>query len=289
MATTKTSPGLKVKKSDLVALYVALGLKNAGGWDDTKLVAKLADLESLDDGSAKLNTDQRKLFKQLVKAVDNDQNVVVEGGLAPLGRGKATPPVAAKKGGKAAAQDDDDEDSDDDEEDEDEEESNDEDDEAEAEDDDSEEDEEESDEDEDDDSEEDEEEDEDEEPVSKKASAKGKPEVKSKPPVKAAAKGGKDEKPAKKASKPRGEPAEVDRFGMREGTRAARINAAIDGKPRSLKEIMERAKYDKPIHGHMQKLRALGHVKVQDGLWFDPKLAKAKAAGKDAPPAKKKK
>ena len=243
-----------VKKADLVNLYVALGLKAAGGWSDTKLIDKLGELEDLNDGKVKLTPEQTKLFKTLVKAAENEDNIVIESGPAPKA---AAAPAKGGKPSKAAAKDEDDEDED---EEDDEEESEDEDEE---------------------DDEESEDDDDEEEVV-----------VKKKPPIKAK----KDEKPAKKAdkkpSKPRGEPAEVDRFGMREGTRAARINKAITGKPKTVAQIMADADYDKSIHGHMQKLRSLNHVKYdpENKTYWDPKLAKAKeaVAVKGGKPAKKK-
>lgn len=82
-----------------------------------------------------------------------------------------------------------------------------------------------------------------------------------------------------KAAAPKKEAAEKDKFGMRTGTRAARINAAIDGTPRTPKEICELAKYDKTIHNHLKKLVEQGYVQVVEGKYS---VKGAKAAAKPA-------
>lgn len=63
------------------------------------------------------------------------------------------------------------------------------------------------------------------------------------------------------ANKPKPEPMGKDRFGMRLGTRAARINAVLSKVPQTMHEILEKAKYDHNITSHLQKLIELGFVK----------------------------
>lgn len=60
----------------------------------------------------------------------------------------------------------------------------------------------------------------------------------------------------------------TDRFGMRLGTRAARINAAITNEWKSCDQIKKEIKYRFPINSHMRKLHLQGHLekKMADGV-----------------------
>lgn len=68
-----------------------------------------------------------------------------------------------------------------------------------------------------------------------------------------------------------------DRFGMRVGSKAARVNAVIDGKPRSADAIRKLSK-EAHVSGHLAKLVELKLVKVKVGkktgkkLYYDPKI-----------------
>lgn len=117
--------------------------------------------------------------------------------------------------------------------------------------------------------EEEEEESEEEEEEEEKPKKKGAKDMKKKPskPEK------QEKKPAKKPAAEKKEAVEKDRFGMRLGTRAARINAVLSAKPQTIKEIQKAAKYNKSIHGHMKKLEELGFVANTDKGW---KVVKAK-------------
>lgn len=60
----------------------------------------------------------------------------------------------------------------------------------------------------------------------------------------------------------------TDRFGMRLGTRASRINAAITNEWKSCDQIKKEIKYRFPINSHMRKLHLQGHLekKMADGV-----------------------
>lgn len=74
----------------------------------------------------------------------------------------------------------------------------------------------------------------------------------------------------------------VDEFGMRLGSRAARINATVTDEPKSMKQLMKDAQHPVPFHGHMNKLIARGFVtKTDDGKFM--------RKPKDSPPRPKKK
>lgn len=80
----------------------------------------------------------------------------------------------------------------------------------------------------------------------------------------------KEEKPAKA---PR-QPADLDRFGMRKTDRILKINGAINGTPKTIKEIQTDAGYDKSINNHIRKLLEQGHIaKTEDGKYYDPKMS----------------
>lgn len=94
------------------------------------------------------------------------------------------------------------------------------------------------------------EEEDEEEPVSSKKGTKDK-------------KAGKDKKSDKKADKPKKSKAKVERneWGHKLGTRAARIDAAISDKPKTIAQIGKDAKYTTaPFHGHMKGLVEAGFV-----------------------------
>lgn len=84
-------------------------------------------------------------------------------------------------------------------------------------------------------------------------------------------------------------PAGKDRFGMRLGTRAARINAVLSEKPKSAKKIKEESG-EASVAAHLGKLVGQGHLEVKLGkktgakLYFVPAKANAPAT-----PARKKK
>lgn len=248
---------MKVAKSDAVKLLVGVGVKNASSLNAEKLQAKLESLPELTKGQmGKLDKGSLNLYKALSKAKEDEKDIKIEAD-------KASKNAKAKK---AEEEEDDDEDEDDEDagaESDDEEEEGD-DDEGEEEDDDeaseSDEEDEEGDDDEDDDDDSEDSEDEEEEDVSDKKKGK-----KDKKKQDAGKKGGKAKGDKKKVKK---ETAARDRFGMREGTRAARLNSAITGKAKTIQQIMKDARYDKPIHGHMNKLVSDGYVvkvKMKDG------------------------
>jgi hypothetical protein len=58
---------------------------------------------------------------------------------------------------------------------------------------------------------------------------------------------------------------ELDRFGFRVGTRAAKVNAVIDKTPRTEKEIRKLAGHTQPVGGHLALLVKRGFVKKVEG------------------------
>lgn len=101
-------------------------------------------------------------------------------------------------------------------------------------------------------------------------------------PAKAAAKPAKEEKPAKQPAKPaakpaksskpaaKSEPAAVDKFGSREGSGGAKINAVLTKKPQTTDEIVKASGVLKAtVQEHLWKLRSVKKVidRNDDG-WF---------------------
>lgn len=220
---------MKLTKDEAVKVLVFVGFKNAAKADNDTLQNNLDGVDGLlDEDVVKTckDKDLRKLLDKIVKAIDDEEPLELEG--KKNGKPKSPPP---------------DEDGDDEEEEGDEEES-------------------------DEESDDDEDEDEAEEPK-KKEGKKVKTATK-----KADKKGKKAEKPSKngkpEAKKKGGNggnhPAGSDGFGMRLGTRAARINAALSRNPLTLAEIAKKAKYEGiPFHGHMRKLAEGGFVEKVEG------------------------
>lgn len=241
---------MKVAKSQAVKLLVGAGVKNAGSLNEEKLSEKLENMPKLTDGQLKkLDKDSTNLYKAVRSAIKDEKDITVE----------ADKESKKAKAAKAEADnEEDDEESEESDESEGEEDEG--DDEADDEAEEGDEEESEGDEDEGDEEESEESEEDEEEEVTEKKSTKGKKTDKG---SKKTEKGKTEKKPAKKK-----ESAPKDKFGMREGTRAARINAAIGPKLKSISQIQKDAKYDKPIHGHMNKLVEGGFVakvKLKDG------------------------
>lgn len=91
----------------------------------------------------------------------------------------------------------------------------------------------------------------------------------------------KKEKPVKEEK----EPIKLDRFGMRMGTKAAKVNAAIGKRFKTKKEILEESGVEGRINVHMKKLVDAGYViKSEDGKGYAVKPAEG-----DAPPKEKRK
>jgi hypothetical protein len=90
-------------------------------------------------------------------------------------------------------------------------------------------------------------------------------------PAKGKGKGGKkDAKPAAKKeakkAKPAKEEAKVDKFGSREGTNNAKINAALTGKPQKMADIVKKAGLEGTYYNHLNKMVEAGHfVKSDEG------------------------
>lgn len=290
---------MKVSKSAAVGLLVALGFRSAGSKTIKELVKKLQDIPDFVDLKSKdlmkKVGEYKDLLNKILVALKKKEEIVVEGDP------KGPPTAQAKKAtAKAAVQEEDDDDSDDEEEESEDAEDADEDSEDESESEEDEESEEEESEDEDGEESEDEEEtdeeadseaesededsdeDEEEEPAPKK-----KVDAKGKTPVKGAA----GKKDAKAQPKEKKSTVATDKWGCKIGTRAARLNAAITGKPKTAKQIQTDAKYDKPIHGHLRFLVTKGFVVNENGKYRSKqggepiKTTKTAAPTKPAPKA----
>lgn len=119
---------MNLKRASVVALFEALEYQTAAKWTDKRLVEKIATLPKIVDGDTdgKLDDDQKKLLKKLLKAIEAEDEIVIDAGEAKSEKkSEKTEEKPAKKGDKkkpAAKSDDDDEDESEEEEDEDEEE-----------------------------------------------------------------------------------------------------------------------------------------------------------------------
>ena len=95
--------------------------------------------------------------------------------------------------------------------------------------------------------------------------AKGKTKVKEddKPVAKAKTKK-KTKKKAKKAVVSTKEKKDVDKFGSRKGSDAAKVNAALGKKPKKMKQLMADAGLESSFYNHLNKLVEAGHVVKSD-------------------------
>jgi murein DD-endopeptidase MepM/ murein hydrolase activator NlpD len=69
---------MKVQKSKAVALFVALGLKNADKWNDQRLAAKLGKIKEMVDEDVKLEAEADDLLKAVMAAGDAGEEFDVE-------------------------------------------------------------------------------------------------------------------------------------------------------------------------------------------------------------------
>lgn len=69
---------MKVQKSKAVALFVALGLKNADKWNDQRLAAKLGKIKEMVDEDVKLEAEAGDLLKAVMAAGDAGEEFEVE-------------------------------------------------------------------------------------------------------------------------------------------------------------------------------------------------------------------
>jgi hypothetical protein len=282
---------MKVSKANAVALLVALEFRTAATWSLLKLRDKLKELPDMVDESAKKKAGALKgLLNQILAAAKKKEEIEVEGeakAAAAPAKKPGPAPAKAKTKAKAAEDDEDEEDEDaDDEESDDEEGAEDEDEESEDSDEDTEdsEDEETDDEDADEDSEDEETEDPEDEDTEDEETEDSEDDEDEEPAPK--------KKKAAAAKEPK-EKVGVDKWGCKLGTRAARLNKAITGKPKTAKQIMTDAEYDKPIHGHLVHLLKKGFI-VREGDTYRSKeggkpvtTTKAKVAEKPAAKAAK--
>ena len=228
---------MKVSRSAVVALLVAMAYKNAEKWDDQKIQDTLKKMPKLlkDMGDDELpSKDMAKLAAEIAEAVKDKEEIELTADKKADKKSKKEEKPAK---GKKAKKDEDEEESDEDEE--------------------------ESDEDEEEESDEegtDEESDEDEEEEEEEEAPKPK---KGKKEDKKSKKEDKDEKPKKKA--PKKESAEKDKFGSREGSAAALINACIGKKAKSIADIAEESgRSASHVRNHVRHLEGKKLVKSDD-------------------------
>ena len=246
---------MKLSREDAVTLFVALGFKSAGGWKARRMKSKLPELVELsedEDLVADLDEDQKTLLDAVVGELRADRPVEV------TNNGETELPGAEEEAEAVAEEEAEEEDELEDvaEEEEEAEEVDaeivDEEVEAEA-----------------IIEEAEPEEEEEEEPKPEKKTkakrgrprkAKGKSEEKKKPKVK------KEAKP--KVEKKVKVPVEKDKFGNRVGTKAAVFAACITKKPRTMKELKEKAEQTQTSYNLVNKLIEKGHVvKTEDGKY----------------------
>lgn len=272
---------MKISKTAAVGLLVALGFRSSGTKSIKELVAKIKDIPDFYDPKSKqiakdvAAAGHKDLLAKILTALKKKEEITVEGD--PKGPPAAQAKAAAKAKSKPQEDDEDDTDEEEEESEDDEDADEDSDEEGEGEEDEESEEEEsedegdeesedeeetdsEEDEDEDGEDESEDEEEEDEEPAPKKKAAQ-----KSTGKDTGKGKGGK----ADKKDKPKEKKSAVatDKWGCKIGSRAARLNAAITGKPKTAKQIQTDAKYDKPIHGHLRFLIAKGFIVNENGKY----------------------
>lgn len=93
---------MKAQKKALVALFTELGYEGAAGWSDEKLNKRIQGLpEALKAGKEPGDGDSKQLFTQLLEAIDNGDDIEIEGGKNGKVE-KAAKPAKASKNGKAS-------------------------------------------------------------------------------------------------------------------------------------------------------------------------------------------
>lgn len=73
---------MKVKKNAAVALFVALGLKNADKWNDQRLAAKLGKIKEMVDEDVSLEAEAGDLLKAVMAAGDAGEEFEIGAGEA---------------------------------------------------------------------------------------------------------------------------------------------------------------------------------------------------------------
>jgi predicted transcriptional regulator len=264
---------LKVSRNTLNQMFAHkdIDIKSADTWPEEKMLGKLKKLpEVVDDETFDEDKGLKKVLADILLAVEKGTDIEIIDDVKDAKKKAEKGAKADKKSAKKSKDEDDEDDEEEDDEDEegsdDEEESDDED--------------EESDEEESEDEDDEEEEEEDEKPAKKEK--KGKAEKKEKKKGKRGG-GGFGDRDAPK-----------DRFGQREGSQGAAINATLTEKPKKIDKIAEECELGKPrIASHLRYLEEKGIVEQTDkGGWkltedaakgkLDVKSAKAKANAKKA-------
>lgn len=69
---------MKVQKNAAVALFVALGLKNADKWNDARLATKLGKIKEMVDEDVQLEADAGDLLKEVMAAAEAGEEFEVE-------------------------------------------------------------------------------------------------------------------------------------------------------------------------------------------------------------------
>jgi membrane protein involved in colicin uptake len=85
---------MKIQKNAAVALFVALGLKNADKWNEARLSAKLGKIKEMVDEDVKLEGAEQELLTGVMAAAAAGEEFEIEGG---------EPTTAAEQVGDAAA------------------------------------------------------------------------------------------------------------------------------------------------------------------------------------------
>lgn len=71
---------MKIQKNAAVALFVALGLKNADKWNDARLAAKLGKIKEMVDDDVKLEGAEQELLTGVMAAAAAGEEFEIEGG-----------------------------------------------------------------------------------------------------------------------------------------------------------------------------------------------------------------
>ena len=66
---------MQVEKGKLVELFVALGAKGAGNWNDERLLQKVENISKLMDGGTTLTGNQKKLYKSILAAQKDEEEI----------------------------------------------------------------------------------------------------------------------------------------------------------------------------------------------------------------------
>lgn len=69
---------MKIKRSKLVSVFVALGAKSAGAWNDDRLQQKIQSVGKLYENAVPEDEDTAKAARKLIKAVTNNEAVEIE-------------------------------------------------------------------------------------------------------------------------------------------------------------------------------------------------------------------